>query len=212
MMPPPPDTSVYSLPSGLNCLTSGPVPEGEVTNQYTSCFLKCSSGAERTYVQQSEFGWDAESLQAKYCQAEAVTPTATNTPASSVETSEPVKQADPMLTEEVTMCDPENQLISLRIAEGVHVTQFHSLETTIGSQAVTCGVNPSNASLYTCDLPTPLLFPAQITVIGDGSTLNDFLFDGSSCISDTNNPPNNASSEDTPVSLDCIAHPSDPGC
>lgn len=211
-MPPPPDASVYSLPSGLNCLTSGPVPEGEVTNQYTSCFLKCSSGAERTYVQQSEFDWDAESLQAKYCQAETVTPTATNTPASSVETSEPVvRQADPMLTGEVTMCDPENQLISLRIAEGVHVTQFQSLETTIGGQAVTCGVNPSNASLYTCDLPTPLLFPAQITVIGDGSTLNYFLFDGSSCISDKK-PPNDASPEDTPAPPDCIAHPSDPGC
>lgn len=209
-LPPAPDASVYKLPSGLNCLTSGTVPEGEVTNQYTSCFLKCSSEAERTYVQQSEFDWDAETLQARYCRAETVTPTAAHAPAASVETSEPVIRADPMLTGEVTMCDTENKLISLRIAEGVHVTQFNSLETTIDGKAVTCAVNPSNASLYTCSLPTPLLFPAQVTVVGDGSTLNDFLFDGSSCISN-NNPPNQ-DTEQPPAPPDCIAHPTAPGC
>jgi hypothetical protein len=178
---------------------------------YESCSFTCDGVQVSIALADREL--TKEELTVKYCtlpptETPVAPPVPTDTP-----TSTPVPDPDPMLTGEITLCDTINHVLNLRIVEGYDAAQFSSLNATIGGQAMVCAVNASNATIYTCTLPSPQAFPAQIMLTGDGATLNVFSFDGSSCITPENvkdDAKDDSNDPSTPV--DCIADPLSPQC
>jgi hypothetical protein len=112
------------------------------------------------------------------------TPSPTLTPTIQVSpTAEisPTAQA-PLLTGAVTLCDENLGLISFRMVETAPDLTDKILTVQLAEQEIACAVNPVNTSLLTCDLPSPITFPARVIVSLDGAVVNDFTYDGIGCI------------------------------
>jgi hypothetical protein len=112
------------------------------------------------------------------------TPSPTLTPTIQVSpTAEisPTAQA-PLLTGAVTLCDETLGLISFRMVETAPDLTDKILTVQVAEQETACAVNPVNTSLLTCDLPSPITFPARVLVSLDGAVVNDFTYDGIGCI------------------------------
>jgi hypothetical protein len=178
------------------------------------CKFTCPNTTISLQLTSNEYEWSQEQLIAKYCTVPSTatsTATATVTPSA---TATPKKISGPMLSGDVTLCDVRNGVINLRIVDGYDMSQVSTLETTIGGYPASCMVNPGNASIYTCDLPASIIFPAQIVLKGDGSILNDFSFDGSSCIVPGKENEDGDGEEPPPPAptFDCSTDPSNPNC
>ena len=116
----------------------------------------------------------------------ASVPTPSTAPTSTREVSptpevSPTAQP-PLLTGSVTLCDEPTGLISFRMVDTALDLTDRVLTVQISEQETTCAVNPVNTSLLTCDLPSPITFPAEIVVSLDGAVVNDFTFDGIGCV------------------------------
>jgi hypothetical protein len=206
----------YSLPNTVTCTTYQ--VEGMTGNwqDEKKCMFTCPDTTIRLQLTSNEYEWSQDQLIDKYC---TVPPTATSTATATATvipsaTATPKKISGPMLTGDVTLCDIRNGVINLRIVDGYDMSQVGTLETTIGGYPASCMVNPGNASIYTCNLPASIIFPAQIVLKGDGSILNDFLFDGSSCIVPEKEKEDEDGDEPPPPAptFDCSTDPSNPNC
>jgi hypothetical protein len=107
-----------------------------------------------------------------------LTPTRASSPTADVS---PTVQS-PLLTGDVTLCDETLGLISFRMVETAPDLTDKILTVQLADQELTCAVNPVNTSLLTCDLPSPITFPARVVVSLDGAVVNDFTFDGIGCV------------------------------
>ena len=94
----------------------------------------------------------------------------------------PTSQAS-LLSGSITMCDQNVGLISFRMVQPAPDLTDKVVTVQISDQeAGSCEVNPVNRSLLTCNLPSPITFPARVVVSLDGAVVNDFTYDGVGCI------------------------------
>lgn len=114
----------------------------------------------------------------------ASTPSPTLTPTIQVSPTAEISPTaqSPLLTGAVTLCDENLGLISFRMVETAPDLTDKILTVQLAEQETACAVNPVNTSLLTCDLPSPITFPARILVSLDGAVVNDFTYDGIGCI------------------------------
>ena len=195
-------------PNGLSCQNySGAFSSG----QGAECFYSCPDGtirqpelSENFSTESSLYSASKGELDAQLCgMASAPTatipPEITNTPvATLVSIPSPTLTlaavasptlgvattigSSPLLTSNVTMCDQTVDLISFRMVETAPDLADRTLTVQLSDQEITCSVNPVNTSLLTCDLPSPLTFPARVLVTLEGAVVNDFMYDGIGCI------------------------------
>ena len=93
----------------------------------------------------------------------------------------PVTAQDPLLEENVSMCDLGGKLINFRLVVPAQGLTFVGLEVQIAEHESICYVNPSNPSLLTCTIPNDISFPAHVVVSLDDAVVNDFLYSGVGC-------------------------------
>jgi hypothetical protein len=86
----------------------------------------------------------------------------------------------PILTGDVTFCDPATRIINLRFVAGFDPQDFKH-QVTMDGVGMVCEVNPSNKTLLSCKYPESAVFPAAIQVMLDGVVVNEFVFDGVIC-------------------------------
>lgn len=202
----------YSLPNSVTCTTYQIEGMTDSWQDEKKCMFTCPNTTTSVQLNSNEYDWNQDQLTDKYCSIpSSSTPTETATAAPSP-TSTPKKISAPMFTGDVTLCDIKNGVINLRIVEGYDLSQAGTLETTIGDSPSSCMVNSGNSSIYTCNLPPSIIFPAQIILKENGSILNDFSFDGSSCIVPRKE---NEGGDEPPLpapTFDCSTDPYNPNC
>lgn len=177
-------------------------------DQGATCFYVCPDGTVRQPEISEKFSESSplysaseEELDAQFCGV-ALQPTSTIPPLTPATASVPTPSLaptattvisptpeasptaqPPLLTGAVTLCDEKVAgLISFRMVETAPDLTDRTLTVQIADQETSCAVNPVNTSLLTCDLPSPITFPARIVVSLDGGVVNDFTFDGTGCI------------------------------
>ena len=194
-------------PNGLSCQNYS----GAFSSGGAECFYSCPDKTIRQPVLLENFSTESSlylaskgELDAQFCgMASAPTatipPAITNTPLATLvsipsPTLTPAAEASPtvgavttitsspLLTSNITMCDQTVDLISFRIVETAPDLADKTLIVQISDQETACSVNPVNTSLLTCDLPSPLTFPARVLVTLEGAVVNDFMYDGIGCI------------------------------
>lgn len=204
-------------PNGLSCQNYSGAFSG---SQGAECFYSCPDGTIRQPELSENFSNGSSlysaskgELDAQFCgMASAPTatepPAITETPLATVVSNpsptftlaadaSPTLEAattitsSPLLTNSVTMCDQTVDLISFRMDETAPDLAGKTLTVQISDQETTCSVNPVNTSLLTCDLPSPLTFPARVLVNLEGAIVNDFMYDGIGCIIVDTAIPNN---------------------
>ena len=174
--------------------------------QGAECFYQCPDGTLRQPKLSEHFSTESAlytaskgDLDSRFCgmvsQPTPTMPQATTSPTVAAATpsltqtieisltpeASPTAEA-PLLTGAVTLCDETLGLISFRMVETAPDLTDKVVTAQIGEQETTCAVNPVNTSLLTCDLPSPVTFPARIVVSLDGVVVNDFDFDGVGCV------------------------------
>jgi hypothetical protein len=87
----------------------------------------------------------------------------------------------PILTGEVTYCEPASYTMNLRLDHSFVPSSFNHT-VTINGDPMTCKVNGSNSTLLTCSYPAPVVFPANIKVSINDIVVNDFMYDGAACV------------------------------
>jgi uncharacterized repeat protein (TIGR01451 family) len=120
-------------------------------------------------------------------------PGGTGPKASSTVTLAQAQQSAPALTtsvltgEVLTLCDPVNRPVNLRLVDGTDtnlVTQElanGNLHILIAGQDIssTCAINPSNTTLLTCTYPSGLTtLPVEGQVVYNANVIQTFKFDG----------------------------------
>ncbi|MFN8414389.1 MAG: hypothetical protein U0Z26_18555 [Anaerolineales bacterium] len=110
---------------------------------------------------------------------------------SSTPTKRPTATPAPYLSGEVTNCNLTDRYINFSIDPNAIDPSGLDFEVTIGGLPSTCSVPSSNPSILSCTFPQGQTFPAQIIVNVDGSTVNDFSYDGAACVVPNNNNNNN---------------------
>ncbi len=171
------------------------------------CSVACPDGSQVKFdlYEQPAFMVEAKTeedklaYKAQYCSAEAmvaavpsatptVTPTATpaDVPAQDLPIIIPPPNlliVQPLLSGAITACDLRGNFINFRLAEPLLDINGKTVELTMNGLPANCSIPNSNPSLYSCALPQNLSsFPVQIIVKVDGTEVNNFSFDGSSCI------------------------------
>jgi uncharacterized Zn-binding protein involved in type VI secretion len=104
-------------------------------------------------------------------------PTATQPPATATATA----GLPPILTGEVTYCDTVLHLMNMPFVNGFSPQNFKHV-VTMNGLPVSCQVNGSNSKLLTCSYPASLVFPADIQIALSGIVVNQFTFNGASCV------------------------------
>ena len=193
-------------PNGLSC-QNYTVLSG---SQGAECFYSCPDGTVRQPEISENFSTESTlysaskgELDAQFCgmalqptstipsvvtstaspaSASTASPTLTPTRAASSTPEVSPTAQEPLLTGDVTLCDETLGLISFRIVGTALDLTDNVVTAQIGEQETACAVNPVNTSLLTCDLPSPVTFPARIVVSLDGAVVNDFDFDGIGCV------------------------------
>lgn len=102
-------------------------------------------------------------------------------PTATTEPTMTPTQPSPVLTGEVTYCDPATDTMNLRIDHTFVPSSFNH-QVTINGDPMACKVNGSNSSLLTCSYPPSVVFPANIKVSINDIVVNDFMYDGSACV------------------------------
>jgi hypothetical protein len=108
---------------------------------------------------------------------ETPTPTATEPPPSAT----PTQSLPPILLGDVSYCDPLLHLMNMPFVNGFSPLNYKH-DVTMNGLPVNCQVNGSNSKLLTCSYPASLVFPATIQVSINGIVVNQFTFNGASCV------------------------------
>jgi hypothetical protein len=102
-------------------------------------------------------------------------------PTATTEPTMTPTQPSPILTGEVTYCNPASSTMNLRLDHSFVPSSFNHT-VTINGDPMTCKVNQSNSTLLTCSYPAPVVFPANIKVSINDIVVNDFMYDGAACV------------------------------
>ena len=139
--------------------------------------------------------------------SESIVPTATPTPPSYIIVKvTPAENFPPILTGEITFCDPTSHVMNFRFVDGF-IPQDYNHKVTLNGIEIKCVVNPSNHSLLSCEYPVSATFPADIQVWRGEQIVNEIKYDGRACFvpeKPKNNPDN--------PGLDCSQSPMPEGC
>lgn len=169
-------SSTIEFDNGLSCLYN------ELF--VMQCTFVCSSGIPVNVDQETDKysvdqykGLTESDIQDKYCEPVSASSEATEEPTEASPPELPV----PILTGDVTYCDLVSRSVNLRLVEGFTAEEFNH-QVTMGGEAMSCKVNEGNSTLLTCTLPATTKFPASIQVSQDGSIVNEFEYNGSTCI------------------------------
>lgn len=115
----------------------------------------------------------------------------------------------PILTGDVPYCDLASHAMNLRLVDGFVPADFKH-QVTFSGTAMDCNVSSANSTILSCLYPASGRFPTLIQVTIDGSTVNEFEFNGATCIVPEISQDN--TNDGPPPTPDCIADPFNPGC
>jgi hypothetical protein len=120
----------------------------------------------------------------------SATAAATSTPTASpqpIATFTPMPTATPaaLLSGEVSACSTKDGFINFKLATVSPLVNESDVILTINGTQVSCTFAGSDNSLLSCPLPAGLAFPAQIVVNIGTSPVNDFVYDGGGCVTQT---------------------------
>ncbi|MBL8101710.1 MAG: hypothetical protein JNM02_04200 [Anaerolineales bacterium] len=136
----------------------------------------------------------------QYCSAEAMVkaepsptataaPTDTLTPAPEGAQEQPIIVQppnllirQPLLSGDVTACYTTEGFINFTLFQPVLDINGKDVALSINGTQVKCSIPANNPSLYSCSLPAGTKFPAKIIVTVDGNEVNNFSFDGATCV------------------------------
>lgn len=121
----------------------------------------------------------------------------------------PLELPTPILTGDVPYCDLASHAMNLRLIDGFVPADFKH-QVTFSGTAMDCKVSSANSTILSCLYPASGRFPTLIQVIIDGSTVNEFEFNGATCI--VPEIPQDNTNDGPPPTPDCIADPFNPGC
>jgi hypothetical protein len=86
----------------------------------------------------------------------------------------------PILTGDILYCDGSAHVMNLRLTNGYN-PRGPTPQVTLGGVAMDCSIDLSNQTLLTCTYPASATFPANIQVMVNGITVNQFTYDGAAC-------------------------------
>lgn len=142
------------------------------------------------------------------------TPVATSTPSETGQENSSTLQ--PILAGSVSACDTGMGFINFPISEPIPDLTGKNITVSIDGQRVNCTVAGSRNQVLACSLPASTNFPVTVIVNLDNVEVNNFSYNGATCINTVPTKEKDPNDPNTPVPtptpVDCELAPYSPNC